>query len=130
VGSFWQELQERSWLPLVRFGKTVIGLVPAKTLLGFVLPKTHFCSPGSIALGSRTIKHPSLKANISHIPSGQIPVMPLPRRRALQVGADREGTGIGLLQLGDGGVQVEATDMADDQASNAGRLRDAADVCG
>src|ERR1700704_2437610 len=50
-------------------------------------------------------------------------------RGALQVRADSQRAGVGLFQLGDGGVDVERADVADDQPLDTGCLSDAANHC-
>src|SRR5260221_2582539 len=48
-------------------------------------------------------------------------------RRALEIGADRQRTRIGFLEIGDGRVEIEQADVADDEPLDARVLGDAAD---
>src|SRR5216683_928274 len=45
--------------------------------------------------------------------------------RALQIGANRERTGVGLLDIGDGNFEIELRDVAQDQAPGICALRHA-----
>src|SRR5512134_1146836 len=54
-------------------------------------------------------------------------VTSLRHRRALQVSAHGQGTRVDLLQVSDGGIQIEQTNMTDNQASNSRRLGNATD---
>jgi len=47
--------------------------------------------------------------------------------RALQIGADRQGTRIELLQFNDGTVKIEQPDVTENQLANTCVLGDAPD---